>query len=104
MDNELLVTPEELDTAANGFEAQATQVKALHDEMLKKVAGLSSVWTGSAGDNYRNKFGNLQKSMDTIFRMIKEHVEDLKNMAEEYRGANTDVEKITDELPVSDLP
>lgn len=103
MDNKLLVTPEELNTAANGFEGQATQVKALHDEMLKKVDGLSSVWTGTAGENYRKKFKALQKAMDTIFRMIKEHVDDLKEMAEQYQGAETDVDNITNELPTSDL-
>lgn len=103
MENKLLVAPEELKTKASEFEAQATQVKALHDEMIKKVNGLSSVWTGSAGESYRSKFGALQKAMDTIYRMIQEHIKDLQAMADEYTGVNTSVEGIIDELPSSDL-
>lgn len=103
MENKLLVAPEELRTKASEFEAQATQVKALHDEMIKKVNGLASVWTGDAGDNYRSKFGALQKAMDTIYRMIQEHVKDLQAMAEQYNTADTSVESIIDELPSSDL-
>ncbi len=103
MENKLLVAPEELKTKASEFEAQATQVKALHDEMIKKVNGLSSVWIGDAGDNYRSKFGALQKAMDTIYRMIQEHIKDLQAMADEYTGVNTSVEGIIDELPSSDL-
>lgn len=103
MENKLLVAPEELKTKASEFEAQATQVKALHDEMIKKVNGLASVWIGDAGDNYRSKFGALQKAMDTIYRMIQEHIKDLQAMADEYTGVNTSVEGIIDELPSSDL-
>ena len=94
MENKLLVTPEELNNAATNFEAQAVQVKSLHDEMIKKVNSLSNVWTGNAGDNYRNKFGTLQKAMDTINRMILEHVKDLQAMAEQYTSADTSVESI----------
>ena len=103
MENKLLVTPEELNNAATNFEAQAVQVKSLHDEMIKKVNSLSNVWTGNAGDNYRNKFGTLQKAMDTINRMILEHVKDLQAMAEQYTSADTSVESIIEELPSSDL-
>lgn len=103
METKLLVNPEKLTSTASDFSAQATQVKALHDEMISKVNGLSSVWTGSAGDSYRSKFGALQKAMDTIYRMIQEHVKDLQAMAEQYAGVNTSVEGIIDELPSSDL-
>lgn len=103
MENKLLVSPEQLKATAGEFNAQATQVKALHDEMITKVNNLSGVWTGNAGDSYRNKFGNLQKAMDTIFRMIQEHVSDLNAMAEEYDAIDTGVVTIIDELPTSDL-
>lgn len=103
MENKLLVSPEQLKATAGEFSAQATQVKALHDEMIAKVNNLSSVWTGTAGDNYRGKFKDLQKSMDTISRMIQEHVSDLNAMAEEYDAVDTGVITIIDELPTSDL-
>lgn len=103
MENKLLVSPEKLKTTASDFSAQATQVKSLHDEMINKVNALSSVWTGSAGDSYRNKFAALKKAMETIYRMIQEHVKDLNDMADQYTSADTSIESIIDELPTSDL-
>ena len=103
METKLLVSPEKLTTTANEFTAQATQVKALHDEMINKVNALSSVWTGDAGDSYRTKFGALKTAMDTTYRMIQEHIKDLQTMAEQYNVVNTSVEGIIDELPSSDL-
>lgn len=103
MENKLLVSPEQLQATASDFGAQATQVKALHDEMLNKVNALSGVWTGKAGDSYRSKFATLKNGMDAIYRMIQEHVSDLNTMAEQYTSADTSVEGIIDSLPASNL-
>lgn len=103
MENKLLVAPEELNTKASEFQTLSNEVKTLHGDMISKVNGLSSVWTGSAGDSYREKFDALGTAMDTIYRMIQEHVKDLQDMAAQYIDVNTRVESIIDELPSSDL-
>lgn len=103
MEGTLLVTPEELTSAASDFSAKATQVKALHDSMIQKVNALSSSWTGNAADAYRTKFAALQSSMDTLNRMIMEHSTDLAAMAEQYTTAETQAQAAADELPASTL-
>jgi WXG100 family type VII secretion target len=103
MENTLLVSPEVLKQTASNFGSQATQVKALHDAMLKEVSGLSSSWVGDAASSYMGKFQALSKGMDTINRMINEHVKDLETIATEYESAETTAKSAVDELPASSL-
>ena len=101
MEGTLLVTPETLTATASAFQAQATQVKSLHDDMLSKVRGLS--WEGTAAEAYKGKFNALQASMDKIFSMISEHVRDLNEMAEQYSSAESTAQSAADSLPASTL-
>lgn len=84
MEGKLLVTPEELKATASDFQAKATQVKGLHDDMISKVNSMSSCFTGEAASEYSAKFNALQESMDKINGMITEHVKDLNEMADVF--------------------
>ena len=101
MEGTLLVTPEKLKETATGFQSLATQVKALHDDMLNRIQGLS--WEGTAADAYKTKFGALRTSMDKINSMINEHVRDLNDMADQYINAETQAQNAADSLPPSTL-
>ena len=103
MEATLLVTPEQLQSTASNFSAKATQVKALHDSMIQKIQNLNASWTGTAADAYTAKFNALQASMDTINRMIMEHVNDLNAIAEQYSSAETQAAAAANELPASTL-
>lgn len=87
MDGTLLVTPGELKNTASTFQGKAGEVKSLHDDMIAKVNALSGSWTGEASEAYKSKFTSLKASMDTVNRMIMEHVNDLNTMAEQYETA-----------------
>ena len=78
-DMNLKVTPAELEAKAADFKSVMTQTKSLND-----VTGLSSSWTGDASASYINKFRKLQTDMDTMGRMINEHVNNLTELAKEY--------------------
>ena len=84
MEGTIKAAPEELLAKSGQFSAKASQVKALHDEMIGKVNGLSGLWTGAASDTYRSQFAELQKSMDEIHRRIMDHARELKEMAGIY--------------------
>lgn len=103
MEGTLLVTPEELMSAASQFSAKAAQVQALHNDMLVKVNSLSGSWTGNASDAYRQKFQSLQESMNKINRMIMEHSTDLNAMAETYSQAESTASNAANDLPLSNL-
>ena len=74
-DMNLKVTPAELEAKAADFKSVMTQTKSLTDDMMNDVTGLSSSWTGDASASYINKFRKLQTDMDTMGRMINEHVQ-----------------------------
>lgn len=99
----LLVTPETLQEKSRTFNSLAVQVKALHDDMIQRVNGLSSAWEGNAADAYRTKFAALQTAMDTINRMIMEHSTDLDAMAQTYIDAENQATSAVDSLPASSL-
>lgn len=103
MEATLLVTPEQLQSTASTFSAKATQVKALHDSMIQKIQGLNASWTGNAAEAYSSKFNALQSSMEIIYNMIQEHVNDLNAIFEQYRSAEERATAAANELPPSTL-
>lgn len=85
-DMNLKVTPAELEAKAADFKSVMTQTKSLTDDMMNDVTGLSSSWTGDASASYINKFRKLQTDMDTMGRMINEHVNNLlKNIRQQRK-------------------
>ena len=103
IDGTLLVTPEALQQKAQTFRSLALQVKALHDDMINSVNSTSNSYEGENADQYRAKFLALQRSMDTVNRMIMEHSTDLEEMAMRYMEANADIASQIDALAPSDL-
>lgn len=101
MEATLNVTPEALKNGASRFQAQATQVKSLHDDMISKVNGIA--WEGEAAEAFKSKFSQLNKGMDMINRMILEHVNDLNEIAEIHINAGTKATQISEGLPESNL-
>ncbi len=83
-DMKLKVTPAELEAKATDFKNVMSQTKTLTEDMMNDVTGLGSVWTGEASQSYITKFKKLQKDMDTMGRMINEHITNLTNMAKDY--------------------
>ncbi len=87
MDGLLKVTTEKLLSSSEEFGSMSSEMSALTNEMMDNVQSLSSIWQGEAAAGYRNRFGELKTDMDKLYRMVKEHSEDLWQMAEAYRTA-----------------
>lgn len=84
------VSPEKLQATASSFEGTGSTVNNLTQQMTSIVTGLSGqVWSGEAATAYVTKFTGLQDDMDRIYKMIKEHSEDLIEMAQQYISAET---------------
>lgn len=103
IDGTLIVTPEVLQQKAQTFRSIALQVKALHDDMIHSINATSASYEGENADTYRARFLALQRSMDTINRMIMEHSHDLEEMALRYMDADGVIASQIDALPASDL-
>lgn len=87
MTGQLLVTPEQLISTSNEFSSSNSQVKTITTQMIDIIKSLSSSWQGEASTAYLNKFTQLEDDMDKIYRMINEHVNDLQEMANNYKMA-----------------
>lgn len=87
MTGSLRVTPEKLISTAQGFQTTAGTIGRLTSNMLSTVESLNSTWAGEAATGYYSKAKNLQPSIQKMLSMIKEHVQDLNDMARNYQEA-----------------
>ncbi|MBQ4569189.1 MAG: WXG100 family type VII secretion target [Ruminococcus sp.] len=93
MTGTIMVSPDRLISASQEFSTQGSTMAAITSEMLNIVASLSSVWEGDAGTTYMARFRSLEADIQTLNRMVQEHVNDLQQMANIYTTAeqqNTD--------------
>lgn len=87
MQDELMVTPQELKNTAGSFEQSSRTVKSTTDAMMAKVNSLKSAFEGDAATAYIQQFGRLQEDMNQIGRKIAEHVKDLQEIASNFEGS-----------------
>lgn len=87
MEGTLLVTPEQLQSAAGEFSTKAGTISSLTSQMTDTVTGLSGAWEGEAATAYVNKFRQLDDDIQKMIRMVQEHSNDLNDMAQVYLEA-----------------
>ena len=89
MTGNLLVTPEKLSSTAQEFATTASQVQTITQQMMETIHSLASTWSGEAHTAYQTKFDGLNDDMAKIHRMIMEHSNDLTEMANIYKQAES---------------
>lgn len=87
----ILVTFDEMRTAATKFGNSATAVRNTTNNMLKLVSSTNGEWLGEAGTSYRNKFSQLQGDMNDIFRIIMEYMNDVSTILANYQQAESEI-------------
>lgn len=87
MTGTIKVSPEKLLSTSAEFSSQGNTIISLTGEMMNIVASMSSVWEGEAASSYMTKFKSLESDIQTLNRMIQEHVNDLEQMANLYSTA-----------------
>ncbi|MBQ2904655.1 MAG: WXG100 family type VII secretion target [Clostridia bacterium] len=94
MEGILRVTPQELINAASEFSTNGGEIQNLTQQMTDLVNGLSSVWTGEAAEAYRAKFAGLSDDIQKLVGFVKEHAQDLQDMA----GLYTEAEQANEDI------
>lgn len=87
MVNVLKVTPEKLSETAEKFSMAEQSIRSLTGEMTSIVDGFKSVWQGEAATGFISRFNALSEDMERMYAMIREHSDDLREMASEYMQA-----------------
>lgn len=85
----LRVDPDKLISAADAFKSQGNTIQNLTQQMLQTVTSLNGSWEGEAQNSYFTRFKALEGDMNQIQQKINEHVSDLQEMAQIYKGTES---------------
>lgn len=84
----LKVTPSKLKSKSSEFSSDASQVKAITNQMFALIKQLNgAVWSGTAATTYTSRFNKLEDDCAKMYKMIMEFSDDLTDIANEYMAA-----------------
>ena len=98
MNGILRVTPDQLISTSGEFDTCAGEVSTLTSQMTEMVNSLSSIWQGEAAEAYKAKFNGLNDDIQKMIGFVKEHANDLKEMAQIYKTTEQSNEEIISNL------
>ncbi len=98
METMLKVTPEKLIETAGEFQNTEANIRSLTEEMIAIVDSFKPIWQGEAATGFANRFASLSDDMNRLYAMIRKHADDLTEMANEYRQAESESSQIADSL------
>lgn len=100
----LRVTPETMINISGQFSTSNNSVKNLTNQMLNIASALKSTWGGEAANVFYQKLNGLQNDINKLFKMIKEHTDDLQQMAKTYQTAERANQATASSLKVDQIP
>lgn len=100
---ELKVTPEQLANTSQQFETHNQTMKSILNDMMQKVKSLNAQWEGEASTAYITKFSALEADINTISRMVNEHVKDLIEISNTYKTAENNNVSTAGGLPTNTI-
>ncbi len=98
METMLKVTPEKLIETAGEFQNTEANIRSLTEEMIAIVDSFKPVWQGEAATGFANRFASLSDDMNRLYAMIRKHADDLTEMANEYRQAESESSELAGSL------
>ena len=96
---QLKVTPEELKSKANEIKTQITKIEADWNKVSTLIDNSKSYWEGDASDMHRKSKKNIEADAQSVIKRLKEHPEDLMNMAGIYLETEEKAKQIANSLP-----
>lgn len=103
MIGKLLVSPEQMKTAAGELTEYVNQMQECFESMRRTVEGSSSYWQGDAGEAHRELYTKRVAKTEEIIRRYQEHIRDLNEMAGVYSEAERKAADAAESLPASSL-
>ena len=92
------VNTQKLRETADKFTNSRAQIKSTTDAMTSTAHEVASIWKGETSSKYAQKFSGLQDEMQTIYKMVTEHIDDLQQMATEFEDADKAAADATSKL------
>lgn len=96
---QLKVSPDELKNKAGEITKQIQQMERNWNQLCELVNASKVYWEGDAGEQHRKLLKENEKDVQVILKRLKEHPEDLLEMAGIYTSAEEHAAQIANMLP-----
>lgn len=96
---QLKVTPDQLKSKAQEITTQINKIQNDWNKVSNLIENSKSYWEGDASDVHRKSKKNMEDDVTRVIKRLKEHPEDLLNMAGIYIQAEEKAMQIANSLP-----
>ena len=93
------VTTDRLRAAAGELESGGSRLDSCTRQMTELVSQIAGdVWSGEAASTYKARFLGLSEDMGRLVRMIREHVQDLNQIADNFDRTEAETQELAQSL------
>lgn len=96
---ELKVAPDTLKAKAQEIQGQIARFEAYWNQLAQIVQNTKGYWVGDASNSHQKQFKDYQEDVKRIINRLKEHPEELLEMADIYTKAEQEAIRIAQTLP-----
>ena len=86
MAEQILVTPEQLESAAQRISGLADEYKGKYDSLYEKIEELASTWQGADSRKFAEQTAGFRDDFQKMFTLMMDYVDYLKKTAAAYRN------------------
>lgn len=87
----ILVTPEQLETAATKIEGLATDYQTQYNALYSKTDALASTWQGEDNTAFVNQIAGFKDDFAKMYSLMNQYAEFLRTSAKAYRTTQQQV-------------
>ena len=93
------VTTDRLRAAAGELDSGGSRLDSCTRQMTDLVSQIAGdVWSGEAANAFKTRFLGLSEDMARLSRMIREHVQDLNQIADNFDRTETETQELAGSL------
>lgn len=87
----ILVTPEQLETAAGQIESLASDYQSQYNAMYSKTDALASTWQGEDNQAFVDQIAGFKDDFNKMYTLMNQYAEFLRKSASAYRETQQQV-------------
>lgn len=100
---ELKVNIQELENKTDELNSVRSSMDDIMQNLKTTVDGLAESWDAEAGNNFIGRFGSVVTEIGDSLANLDNHINKLRQAADEYRRVESDVKADTDSLPTDNI-
>lgn len=87
----ILVTPEQLESAAGTIESLATDYQTQYTLLYSKTDDLASTWQGDDNIAFKNQIDGFKDDLQKMYNLMNQYADFLRKSAQAYRTTQENV-------------